>query len=204
MILTGLEIVREYNRGNIIIDPFLPSNANPNSYNFRLGKSLRIYTEFPLDPKKINAFADITIPDEGYVLEPNRLYLGSTMEVLGSRIYAPTFAARSSVARLGLFIHLSAGLGDVGYVGQWTLQLFTMHPLRIYEGMRIGQMMWWQTQGTITHYCGKYQGAIGPQSTLSYRDYTGQCVMVPEVEPVAGLQVAGQDAALSPAGQVKG
>jgi dCTP deaminase len=93
------------------------------------------------------------------------------MEIMGSEHYAPTFAARSSVARLGLFINLSASLGDIGFIGQWTLQLFSIHSLRIYKGMKIGQIMWWQPKGAIELYEGKYQGSKGPQSTLIYKDY---------------------------------
>ncbi|MCL6451616.1 MAG: dCTP deaminase [Acetobacteraceae bacterium] len=171
MILTGPEIIHNCRLGKIIIDPFLPENCNPNSYNFRLGSVLRVYDEFPLDPKRPNKYVDLPVPPEGFVLEPHRLYLGHTMEVMGSRYFAPTFAARSSVARLGLFINLSASLGDIGFIGQWTLQLFTIHPLRVYAGMKIGQIMWWKPQGTIRLYEGKYQGSSGPQSTLIYKDF---------------------------------
>jgi deoxycytidine triphosphate deaminase len=172
MILTGQAIESEVETGNIIIDPFDPVNVNPNSYNFRLGRKLRIYTSFPLDPKKINPFEDLVIPPAGFILQPHRLYLGCTEEVMGSTQYVPTYSARSSVARLGLFINLSAALGDIGFVGQWTLQLVAVHPLRVYQGMKIGQIMWWKPKGKIIPYQGKYQGSAGPQSTLIYKDYT--------------------------------
>jgi len=171
VILTGNEIEEECALGRIVIDPFDTSHVNPNSYNFCLGETLRVYTSFPLDPKTVNAYSEVHIGPEGFVLQPNRLYLGSTIEVMGSAYYAPTFAARSSVARLGLFINLSASLGDIGFIGQWTLQLFTIHPLRVYAGMRIGQIMWWKPQGQIRLYNGKYQSSKGPQSTLIYKDF---------------------------------
>jgi deoxycytidine triphosphate deaminase len=171
MILTGRQIIQEHVDGNIVIDPFEPEQVNPNSYNFRLGPTLRVYTDFPLDPKRRNAYTDLDIPAEGFVLQPHRLYLGCTAEVLGSKRYAPTYAARSSVARLGLFINLSACLGDIGFIGQWTLQLYTVHPLRIYAGMKIGQIMWWQPKGEILLYDGKYQGSVGPQSTQIFKDF---------------------------------
>lgn len=171
MILTGAEIVEEHAAGRIVIEPFDAAFVNPNSYNFRLGEVLRVYTHFPLDPKVVNACDEVRIGADGLVLQPGRLYLGSTIEVLGSCYYAPTFAARSSVARLGLFINLSASLGDIGFVGQWTLQLFAVHPLRVYPEMRIGQMMWWRPQGEVRLYEGKYQSSQGPQSTLMYQDF---------------------------------
>lgn len=175
MILTGPSIHAAWRRGDIIIDPFDEAGLNPNSYNFRLGTTIRTYTAGTLDSKIPNPYVETTIPAEGLVLEPHRLYLGSTVEVLGGGRYAPTFAARSSVARLGLFINLSASLGDIGFVGQWTLQLVAVQPLRVYPRMRVGQMMWWQPQGEIAPYDGKYQGARGPQSTLIYRDFSSDC-----------------------------
>jgi deoxycytidine triphosphate deaminase len=136
-----------------------------------LGKTLRVYNQFPLDPKVPNAYNEITIPDEGLVLESNRLYLACTMEIMGSKHYAPTYAARSSIARLGLFINLSASLGDIGFIGQWTIQLYSIHNLKVYAGMNIGQIMWWKPKGQILLYEGKYQGSKGPQSTLIYKDF---------------------------------
>lgn len=171
MILTGSEIEREWANGRITIDPFIPEQVNPNSYNFRLGKKLRVYRDMPLDTRSQNDFDEVEIPDEGYVLEPGKLYLAHTIEVLGSEHYVPTFAARSSVARLGLFINLSASLGDIGYVGQWTLQLYTMNPVRVYSGINIGQMMWWRPQGDIVLYKGKYQGSSGPRTSDIHVDF---------------------------------
>ncbi|MYU36529.1 deoxycytidine triphosphate deaminase [Streptomyces sp. SID8358] len=174
MILTGSEIERERTNGRITIEPFTPEQVNPNSYNFRLGKTLRTYQDMPLDARRTNDFEEIEIPDDGYVLEPGRLYLAHTIEVLGSEHYAPTFAARSSVARLGLFINLSASLGDIGYTGQWTLQLYTMNRVRVYPGINIGQMMWWRPQGEIVLYDGKYQGSVGPRSSDIHVDFDKQ------------------------------
>jgi deoxycytidine triphosphate deaminase len=171
MILTGKEIERERAEGRITIEPFAPAQVNPNSYNFRLGGRLRTYTKMPLDPREPNSYEELEIPEEGYVLQPGRLYLAHTEEVLGGRCYAPTFAARSSVARLGLFINLSASLGDIGYEGQWTLQLYTMNSVRVYRGMNIGQMMWWRPQGDVVLYEGKYQGSSGPRSSDIHRDF---------------------------------
>ncbi|MFB4424355.1 PEP/pyruvate-binding domain-containing protein [Streptomyces sp. QL37] len=174
MILTGPEIERERTNGRITIEPFTPEQVNPNSYNFRLGTTLRTYANMPLDARRTNDFEEIEISDDGYVLEPGRLYLAHTIEVLGSEHYAPTFAARSSVARLGLFINLSASLGDIGYTGQWTLQLYTMNRVRVYPGISIGQMMWWRPQGEIVLYDGKYQGSAGPRSSDIHVDFDKQ------------------------------
>jgi deoxycytidine triphosphate deaminase len=177
MILTGTAIYDAWRRGDITLDPFDESHLNPNSYNFRLGDRIRSYADGVLDPMVPNEYVDSTIPREGLVLQPCRLYLVNTLEVLGSTRYVPTFAARSSVARLGLFINLSASLGDIGFVGQWTLQLVAMQRLRVLAGMRIGQMMFWEPRGKILLYNGKYQGSTGPQSTLIYRDFVAEPVV---------------------------
>lgn len=171
MILTGPEIVAARDRGDIVIDPFVAEHVNPNSYNFRLGPRLRRYVSDELDPREPNEVEEITIPPEGFVLEPGKLYLAHTVERLGGVRFAPTFTARSSVARLGLFINLSAELGDIGFVGQWTLQLYATHPLRVYSGMEIGQMIWWRPVGDIDLYEGKYQGAVGPRSSDIHKDF---------------------------------
>jgi deoxycytidine triphosphate deaminase len=174
MILTGREIQREWSSGRITIDPFTPDQVNPNSYNFRLGSKLRVYREAVLDPRKPNESEEIDIPADGFVLEAGRLYLAHTIEVLGSDLYAPTFAARSSIARLGIFINLSASLGDIGFKGQWTLQLYTVNRVRVYAGMNIGQMMWWVPQGSIELYEGKYQSSQGPRSSDIHIDFEKQ------------------------------
>jgi deoxycytidine triphosphate deaminase len=171
MILTGKQIVASYLAGDIIIDPFLPENVNPNSYNFRIDRELKTYTCTPLDPKLQNPYKDIIIPEEGLILEPRVLYLANTVEVLGSTAYAPTFNARSSIARLGVFINLSASLCDIGFIGQLTLQIFAIQPVKIYPYMNIGQMMFWKPFGSITLYEGKYQGSRGAQTTQIYKDF---------------------------------
>jgi len=170
MILTGSEITNAVRSGRIIIDPFDPDCVNPNSYNFKLSPVLKVYDEAILDVRRPSTARSIQIRPEGYVLEPRRLYLAATIERIGSEHYAPTYAARSSVARLGMFINLSAPLGDIGFVGCWTLQLYAINPVRVYAGMRIGQMMFWQPKGEIQLYDGKYQHAAGPRTSEIYRD----------------------------------
>jgi len=171
MILTGKEIKKQVNLGKIHIQPFIEENLNPNSYNFRLGDKLKIYTEKILDSAKQNQFIEITIPEEGYILEPNKLYLGHTIEEMGSDFFAPTMQARSSVGRLGLYIYLNSGLGDIGFKKQWTLELQAIHPLRVYPGMKVGQMLFWKPQGEITLYDGKYKDSIGPETSQIWKDF---------------------------------
>jgi len=170
MILTGSEITKEVANGRIVINPFDISCVNPNSYNFKLSNILKVYDEKVIDTYQPNRVSEIIIPNTGYILQPNRLYLAATVEQLGSEHYAPTYAARSSVARLGMFINLSAPLGDIGFIGCWTLQLFVLNRIRVYPNMKIGQMMFWKPQGKIELYNGKYQHASGPMSSQIHKD----------------------------------
>lgn len=171
MILTGTEIKKQVKLKKIHIFPFIEENLNPNSYNFRLGNKLKIYKNDLLDSAKENEFEEIIIPEEGFVLEPNQLYLGHTMEEMGSDYFAPIMQARSSVGRLGLYIYLNSGLGDIGFKRQWTLELQSIHKLKIYPGMKVGQMLFWKPLGKITLYKGKYKNSVGPQTSQIWRDF---------------------------------
>ncbi|MEV0754971.1 hypothetical protein [Streptosporangium sp. NPDC050280] len=171
MILTGSEITLQHAAGRITIDPFTADQVNPNSYNFRLGPILKTYTSEILDVAQPNPVIEHTIPAEGIVLEPDRIYLGHTLEMMGSDHYVPIIRARSSIARLGLFVHVTADLIDLGSHNQWTLQLHAVQPVRVYPGLLIGQVTFWRVQGDITLYTGKYQGARGPRESEIYRDF---------------------------------
>ena len=74
--------------------------------------------------KKDNPIRKINIPDDGLLLEPNKLYLGRTVEYTRTDKFIPMLEGRSSTGRLGLFIHVTAGFGDVGFAGYWTLEMF--------------------------------------------------------------------------------
>jgi len=171
MILTGEEIKKQVCSGNIHIKPFIKKNLNPNSYNFRLGDKLKIYTCKVLDAACKNNFKEVVIPKKGFVLRPNKLYLGHTIEEMGSDFFVPTMQARSSVGRLGLYIYLNSGLGDIGFKRQWTLELHAIHPLRVYPGMKVGQMLFWKPSGKIILYNGKYKNSKGAEVSQIWRDF---------------------------------
>ncbi len=171
MILSGKEIASRMN-GDIIIDPYQPQRINPNSYNLSLHDELLIYTQSPLDMKRENPHELIRIPEQGLVLETNRLYLGRTAEYTETHNLVPMLEGRSSVGRLGLFIHVTAGFGDVGFKGYWTLEIFCVEPIRIYAGVEICQIYYHTLEGEYEEYSsGKYQGNSGIQPSLLYRDY---------------------------------
>jgi len=165
MILTGMQIEAEVKAGTILIDPFDSSFLNPNSYNFRIGRRMVEYPIGEVIDTKIKPTVDeIDFSDAGLILQPGRLYLGHTLERMGSSRFVPLLGGRSSTGRLGLFVHITAPLGDIGYFGQWTLQLRATVPLKIYAGQKIGQMTFIVPYGAIESYAGKYQGGEGPQS----------------------------------------
>lgn len=170
MILTGPEIKKMVKEGKIHIKPFFEKQVNPNSYNFQLADKLMVYKNFELDAKKENPTEEITIPPEGYVLQPGKLYLAHTVEEIGSDHFVPIMQARSSTGRLGLFIYLNSGIGDIGFKNQWTLELMTVHPLRIYPGMQLGQMLFYAAQGEIELYEGRYKGSVGVVSSRMWKD----------------------------------
>ncbi|MEV8526382.1 dCTP deaminase [Streptomyces sp. NPDC052000] len=170
MILTGPEITDAAADGRIVISPFRPDQVNPNSYNICLGDRLLTYTDEVIDPYRPNPTREITIGEEGYVLQPGRLYLGHTVERVGSDLYVPLLFGRSSVGRLGLFVEITAPIGDIGFHGQWTLMLSPVMPLRVYPGMKIGQIMFFVSLGEVDLYEGKYQSSAGPQESRYWRD----------------------------------
>jgi dCTP deaminase len=175
VILTGSEITREWSEGRISIEPFDPSQVNPNSYDFRLGEIVKTYTNYVLDCKKKNDVVETEIPEDGLVLQPGRIYLGHTVEVMGSDHYVPIIRGKSSTARLGLFVHVTADLIDIGSLNQWTLQLFPVQPIRVYRNMRIGQVTFWRVQGEVSLYRGKYQGARGPIESYGHMEFSQDC-----------------------------
>lgn len=171
MILTGPRIQEEVSKGTISIHPFTPSQINPNSYDFRLHNTLVTYTEPTLDVSLNNPTSSLAIPAEGLCLVPNRVYLGATTEFMGSAHFVPIIRGKSSLARLGLFIHMTADLIDLGDPQRWTLQLHVVQPLKIYPGMLVGQVTFWQPLGERIMYDGKYRGATGPRASESFRDF---------------------------------
>ena len=237
--LSGMEILNQIEKGNIVISDFDRSRLNPNSYNIRLGNKLKVYTkatitvdelsieiskrmepytkeykaitnalldgkdnilseeenekrnkrlqeiykkkeeistqvlrEYALDPKKDNETTDIEIPEEGYVLIPGILYLGETMEYTETYGLVPNIDGRSTTGRLGIEVHRTAGFGDIGFKGKWTLEITVTHPVIIYPGMEIGQLYYETIEGDASmSYSGKYQNQQGVQAAKVDKEY---------------------------------
>ncbi len=171
MILSGKEIIKRLG-SDIIIEPFSEEQVGPNSYNLRLHRELLVYTDAILDMKRRNNVASIMIPQEGLVLEPRKLYLGRTIEYTKTDALVPMLEGRSSIGRLGLFIHITAGFGDVGFSGYWTLEISSIHPVRIYPGTEICQIFYHSILGDYERYSSdKYQNNRGIQPSMLYKEF---------------------------------
>lgn len=174
MILSGKEIQRRLHN-DIIIEPFNESQLNPNSYNLRLHNELVMYSDSVLDMKKDHTVHTLTIPEEGLVLEPGKLYLARTVEYTKTESLVPMLEGRSSIGRLGLFIHITAGFGDVGFSGFWTLEMFCVQPIRIYPNVEICQIFYHTIDGEYQRYVSnKYQNNQGIQASMMYKDFALQ------------------------------
>lgn len=149
MILTDQQILEEMEKGTILIEPFNRAALGTNSYDVHLGKYLANYKDEVLDARKHNEITIFEIPAEGFVLQPNTLYLGVTHEYTETHAHVPFLEGKSSVGRLGIDIHATAGKGDVGFCNTWTLEISVTQAVRIYAGMPIGQLIYFEVKGGI-------------------------------------------------------
>lgn len=170
--LSGKEIKRNIENGNIVIEPYKEENINPNSYNLSLHNELLVYDCDVLDMKTPNPTKKIIIPENGLILEPGKLYLGRTNEYTKTNKFIPLLEGRSSIGRLGLFVHVTAGFGDIGFAGYWTLEIACIHPIKIYPNVNVCQVHFNEITGDYDLYnSGKYQNNTGVQASKLYEDF---------------------------------
>jgi len=165
MILTDKKILESIERGEIIIEPFDRNCLGTNSYDVHLGRHLAVYKERVLDARKHNQIEEIIIPEEGFVLQPGTLYLGVTLEYTETHNSVPFLEGKSSIGRLGIDIHATAGKGDVGFSNTWTLEISCVQPVRVYHGMPVGQLIYFRIDGDIENYYNRKQNAKYNQRT---------------------------------------
>ncbi|MDR2646177.1 MAG: hypothetical protein LBC04_03330 [Holosporaceae bacterium] len=172
MILTYQKILSNVENGNIHITPFDRAMLNPNSCDYRIDCKLLELADLPVDPKKQSSYNEINFTDRGYVLSPNRTYLANTLEEIGSDVFVPSLIGKTSLGRLGLFLQITADLGNLGAKHKWTLELKAVQPIKIYPKMRIGQVVFWSTAGNIDRkYDGKYGKFSVAKSSEIYREF---------------------------------
>jgi len=188
MVLSGQEIKRQLGE-NIVIEPFDESKLNPNSYNLTLHDELMVYEEVVLDMRRANRVRRIAVPPDGFVLPPNQLFLGRTAERTETHNLVPMIEGRSSVGRLGLFVHVTAGFGDVGFCGYWTLEMFAVQPVRIYPGVEICQIFYHDIRGDFTEYASdKYQHNTDIQPSLMFKELDPETPKDPQMTLPFGIE----------------
>ena len=171
MILSGKEIEKKIGK-EIFIDPYNSNQLNPNSYNLTLHNELLTYSSPNLDMKKNHETETILIPEDGLLLKPGKLYLGRTKEHTKTNNLVPMLEGRSSIGRLGMFVHITAGFGDVGFEGFWTLEIFVVQPLKIYPNVEICQIYFHKIEGDFENYkSDKYQANKEIQPSYLYKDF---------------------------------
>jgi len=150
MILTDSRILSEMRKGTILITPFKKRYLGSNSYDVHLGKWLALYRDEILDARVHNRIHHFKIPPEGLILVPSKLYLGVTHEYTETHTHVPFLEGKSSIGRLGIDIHATAGKGDIGFCNTWTLEISVRQPVRIYAGMPIGQLIYFEVSGEVS------------------------------------------------------
>lgn len=159
MILSDKAILEAMESGAIVVEPFDRKALGTNSYDVHLSKHLATYTSEILDAREHNKITRFEIPDEGFVLRPGTVYLGATHEYTETHKHVPFLEGKSSVGRLGIDIHATAGKGDVGFCNHWTLEISVAQPVRIYAGMPIGQLIYFHVEGDVETFYNKKASA---------------------------------------------
>jgi dCTP deaminase len=154
----------------LVISGFQRRRLNPNSYNLRLADRLLVYdlNGQALDTRKATPTKSIQIPRKGLQLEPGWLYLGSTVEYTETFNAVPCIEGRSSMGRLGLCVHITAGFGDIGFCGTWTLEITVVHPLIVYPGEEVCQIAYHEISRDHVNYAGRYQRQRAATASRSY------------------------------------
>ncbi|HLV52203.1 MAG TPA: dCTP deaminase [Flavobacterium sp.] len=201
MILTDTTILKEMENGNIVVEPFFRENLGTNSIDLTLAPEILYYTEayeylfkknmygfkgncnlLPLykehylDAKKDNATKKFNIDEEGFLLNPGMLYIASTNEYTETHNAVPKLEGKSSIGRLGLFVHVTAGYGDVGFCGKWTLELVATVPIKIYPNMKICQISYHGiSEPPLVKYGdkkdNKYQNQDSPTASMMHKNF---------------------------------
>lgn len=175
---TKAKIKEEMAKGHIKIEPFHEEQLNPNSYNVMLADELLVYDCDTLDMAKNNPTRLIKIPKKGLLIEPGLLYLGRTVERTENHGVHASIDGRSSVGKLGVNVHCTAGFGDNHFRGVWTFEIFCIQPTIIYPFVKIGQVYFDDYQGADGEdvfngegYSGKYQDSHGIESSKLWKEF---------------------------------
>ena len=186
MLLSDRDILNEIDAGRIGMEPFDPAMVQPASIDVRLDRYFRVFENhrYPhIDPAQ--AQDDLTREvqaegDEPFILHPGEFVLGSTYEEVSlPEDLAARVEGKSSLGRLGLLTHATAGFVDPGFSGHVTLELANVAtlPIKLYPGMKIGQFCFFRMSSASEHpygsekYGSRYQGQRGPTPSRSFQNF---------------------------------
>ena len=186
MLLSDRDIKAELDSGGIGIEPWNPEMLQPSSVDIRLDRFFRVFENhrYPhIDPAADQSDLTRMIEtqgDEPFILHPGEFALGSTYEVCSlSADIAARVEGKSSLGRLGLLTHATAGFVDPGFSGHVTLELANVAtlPIKLYPGMKIGQLCFFRLTSPAEHpygsekYGSRYQGQRGPTPSRSFANF---------------------------------
>lgn len=183
MILCDWEIERAIITGDINLHPWDAQMLQPASVDVRLDNRFRLFhpREY-IDPSKPDAgltYEEVVDSAHGFLLAPGQFVLSSTAEVVGlASTYAARIEGKSSLARLGVIVHSTAGFVDPGFRGQLTLEMTNLNsmPVLLYPGMKIAQLSFMKIAAPDLSYGDKelgshYQGQRGPTASRMYEGW---------------------------------
>lgn len=188
MNLSDKTIKKEIENGNIIIEPFIEKHLNPNSIDLTLnGKySMPDWNNMPPTPhgsyldckdKDHNKWIEKDMPEDGMILQPNQLYIYHCNERIGvKKNIRATVMGKSSLGRLGLFIHVTAGFVDTGFEGSLVLEMVATVPVKIYPNQKICQLEFVRVEGEVEESYdqkegSKYMNQTGSQTSLMHKNF---------------------------------
>ncbi|QIX25343.1 dCTP deaminase [Nocardioides sp. JQ2195] len=186
MLLSDRDILAEIDAKRIAVEPYDPAMVQPSSIDFRLDRFFRVFENhrYPhIDPAADQSDLTREIEAEGedpFILHPGEFVLGSTYEVVTlPDDIAARVEGKSSLGRLGLLTHATAGFVDPGFSGHVTLELANVAtlPIKLYPGMKIGQLCFFRLTSPALHpygsekYGSRYQGQRGPTPSRSFQNF---------------------------------
>ena len=186
MLLSDRDVLAEIDAGRISMEPFDPAMVQPSSIDVRLDRFFRVFEnhKYPhIDPAQDQPDLTREVEPEGmepFILHPGEFVLGSTYEVITlPDDVAARLEGKSSLGRLGLLTHSTAGFIDPGFSGHVTLELSNMAtlPIKLWPGMKIGQLCFFRLTSAAEHpygsgeYGNRYQGQRGPTASRSHLNF---------------------------------
>ncbi|AUI53135.1 dCTP deaminase [Arthrobacter crystallopoietes] len=186
MLISDRDIRAELDAERIVLDPFLPEMIQPSSVDVRIDRFFRLFDNHKyahIDPQleqpDLTRLVEVD-PDEPFILHPGEFVLGSTYEMVTlPEDIAARLEGKSSLGRLGLLTHSTAGFIDPGFSGHVTLELSNMAtlPIKLWPGSKIGQLCFFRLTSPAEHaygsgqYGNRYQGQRGPTASRSYLNF---------------------------------